>query len=139
MKIQQETIQVLERINFPNRYLDIYRLSLRSKDSPFEDYSNEEVIQVFKRLGYQYRFYKSEKFFGLKESYNSYEFVFNISLRYGRIELIWSLKKDNEKIRIGGPWNRIIKLLGENNLEIKYPTFGNYNELEELSSLAFSL
>jgi hypothetical protein len=139
MKLKLETKEILEKINFLGRYVDIYKSSLKSMDHPFESYSNDKAIQIFDNLGYRFRFYKTEKFFGLKESHNDYEFIFNISLRYGKLELIWGLKKSDQKIRLGGPWNVIVKLMGRSDLGIKKPAFSNYKELEDLLRQAFSL
>lgn len=141
MQLNEKLKNILLDINFEQSYKLISEKNLLiDGENSFENYSNNEVLSIFKSLGYLPKFKKRENFFENKERLENYEFIFNISLKYGLVELIWALKKDNELLDLGGPWSVIIRLLNDGvRTKIKKPSFKNYKDLESILKDSLSL
>ncbi len=130
---------VLRNINFEERYKNLSERYPFTNES-YEKYSNEEVLSIFESLGYKVKFDKRENFFGNKEKVKGYDFTFNISLKYGLTELIWSIRKNDKIMILGGPWSVIIRLLNDGKKSnIKKPCFRNYEDLECILKESLSL
>lgn len=129
---------ILEKISFLDRYK-----ALREKfpwtDESFEGYSNVEVLRIIETFGYEVKYDKRDGFFGIKESMGRYDFRFNISCKYGVVELIWDIVKEGERLTLGGPWGLIGDLLLGEQCNVKKPAFRNYDDLKEILKEAFSM
>ncbi|WP_025694110.1 hypothetical protein [Paenibacillus durus] len=69
----------------------------------------------------------------------SYKFQFNISLKYGLVEFIWAVWKNND-LQTGLPWGMLKQLLdGRDDEKVKKPVFRNYGDLKEILKDAFSM
>ena len=80
-------------------------------ENTFENYENEKVIAVFESLGYKARFMKKKTFIvGEVKNKNIYTFRFNISLKHGLVEFIWSARH-NGAIRAGDSWAMFVAIL----------------------------
>lgn len=86
---------------------------------------------MFKEIDYNAKFFKSEKFFQIKENEKNIEFGFNVSTEFGLCELIWSMWKDGELVNLS-TWGGISRQLHIENEVIKDPIFTNYEELKKL-------
>ncbi len=138
MELHPKIKPILEDINFLSRYKKLNQRFPLSNEA-FENYSNEEVLKIFDSLGYNFKYAKKEKFFGLKESINGFDFTFNISCKCGVLEFIWGLTKDGERFTMGGPWGLIGDLLVHGNCSIKDPSFKSYAELKEILAEALMI
>ena len=135
MELSKKDLEIFEKINLYERHSNIsnqYRF-----EETFENYSNEKVIEIVKKLGYSAKYRKKEKFFQIIETIDGIKFYFHFSLKYGKVEVImyWESKK-NKAISGGGPFSRICKLItinkGREFEKIKYARFRNYEDLKNI-------
>lgn len=138
MQLNYRLRPALEDINFLSRYRAL-RERFPYTDIIFEDYSNKEVLKIIESFGYSVKYDKRESFFGIKESINTYQFCFNINCKYGIVELIWDVIKEDKRLTLGGPWGLIGDLLIGDECDIKKPAFRNYEDLKEILKDAFSI
>ena len=100
----------LAKIDFIKRYKALSE-KFSDRENTFENYENEKVIAVFESLGYKARFMKRKLFIvGEVKNKNIYTFRFNISLKHGLVEFIWSARH-NGAIRAGDPWAMFVAIL----------------------------
>lgn len=138
MQLHDSLKPILEKINFLSRYKKLQE-QFPYSDESFEDYSNHEVLRIIESFGYQVKYNKKENFFLIKESLNGYDFCFNISCKYGILELIWDIVKEGQRLTLGGPWGLIGDLLIDGDCNLKKPAFRNYDDLKEILHEAFSM
>lgn len=137
MQLSPEIKDALENIDFINRYKNLSMKYDCDLDESFEDYDNKEVLRIFAELGYHARYDERENFFQIVDEIPSFQFRFNIRLRYGLLEFIWAVWKDGELL-IGDPWGMLKRLLGTDE-SIRLPQFCNYDELKEVLEEAFGM
>lgn len=127
MQINSLFVPILNKIDFIKRYKDLsIQFNYELKES-FEDYSRESALEIIKEFGYTVSYNKKENFYKIIERVENYKFQFNIVLKYGIVELIWTVWEDNELLQIGGPWGMIKYLLDFNEEDkVKLPVFRNY-------------
>ncbi|CAI9429304.1 DUF2513 domain-containing protein [Candidatus Ornithobacterium hominis] len=140
MQINSLFVPILNKIDFIKRYKDLsIQFNYELKES-FEDYSRESALEIIKEFGYTVSYNKKENFYKIIERVENYKFQFNIVLKYGIVELIWTVWEDNELLQIGGPWGMIKYLLDFNEEDkVKLPVFRNYEDLKEILMQAFSI
>ncbi|MBO1628473.1 hypothetical protein [Bacillus arachidis] len=107
-------------------------------DNSFENYENEKAIGIFESLGYKARYMKKENYFKVGEVKNKdiYIFRFNISLKYGFVELIWEAWHNGE-VRAGTPWDLFVKVLSNATEKVPAVCFHSYDELKEIMKIVF--
>ncbi|SCC64820.1 Uncharacterized protein BCZB5J_05526 [Bacillus cereus] len=129
----------LAKIDFIKRYKALSE-KFSDRENTFENYENEKVIAVFESLGYKARFMKKEKFFIVGEEMNKdfYTFRFNISLKYGLVEFIWSARYNGE-VRVGNSWDMFVKVLSNGSERLPAVCFHSYDELKEIMKIAFEM
>ena len=127
----------LEQIDFIKRYQDISTKIICSSDERFRTYDNNEVLVIFKELGYKAEFNKKENFFKVVDELPPFRFQFNISLKAGHTELIWGVRENSVILTCGGPWMMIKRLLDGTDENLKYPIFRNYDDLKEILKEVF--
>ncbi|MDT3427710.1 hypothetical protein J2Z22_003286 [Paenibacillus forsythiae] len=138
-QLKPEVRTTLENINFIDNYRELSEKYSFNPDDSFESYEISEVLNLFTELGYKASFDKKEKFFKIVDEIDSYKFQFNTSLRYGLVEFIWAVWKNNE-LQTGLPWGMLKQLLdGNDDDKIKKPVFRNYTDLKEILKDAFSM
>ncbi|OAK02585.1 hypothetical protein A6279_28460, partial [Bacillus wiedmannii] len=110
------------------------------RTNTFENYENEKAIEIFESLGYKARFMKKENFFIVGEVKNKdiYTFRFNISLKYGLVEFIWSARHNGE-VRVGNSWDMFVKVLSNGSERLPAVCFHSYEELKEIMKIAFEM
>ncbi|HDR6300608.1 MULTISPECIES: hypothetical protein [Bacillus] len=137
--LKPEIQEVLEKINFTERYKSLSK-QFPDRENTFENYENEKVIAVFESLGYKARFMKKENFFIVGEVKNKdiYTFRFNISLKYGLVELIWEAWHTGE-VRVGTSWAMFVDVLSNDTEKVLRPGFHSYEELKEIMKIAFEM
>ncbi|MEK8132977.1 hypothetical protein WMW72_34370 [Paenibacillus filicis] len=121
----------LEAIDFIERHRGLSSKYRADPNGRFEKYGKNEALAIFSELGYNASFNKKESFFKIVDKFPRYKFQFNVSLKYGSVELIWAVWKDELIQRSLGPWC-IIKSQLDGNFEddkIFLPIFRNYDEL----------
>lgn len=135
--LQPEIQACLTKIDFIQRYKALSKL-FPDRENTFENYENEKVIAVFESLGYKARFMKKENFFIVGEVKNKdfYTFRFNISLKYGLVEFIWSARYNGE-VRVRNSWDMFVKLLSNGSERLPAVCFHSYDELKEIMKIAF--
>ncbi|HFK1766330.1 hypothetical protein AT258_05340 [Bacillus wiedmannii] len=137
--LQPEIQACLTKIDFIQRYKALSKL-FPDRENTFENYVNEKVIAVFESLGYKARFMKKENFFIVGEVKNKdfYTFRFNISLKYGLVEFIWSARYNGE-VRVRNSWDMFVKLLSNGSERLPAVCFHSYDELKEIMKIAFEM
>ena len=140
MQINSLFVPVLNKIDFIKRYKDLSIQFNHELKESFEDYSRESALEIIKEFGYTVSYNKKENFYKIIEKVENYKFQFNIVLKYGIVELIWTVWEDNELLQIGGPWGMIKYLLDFNEEDkVRLPVFRNYEDLKEILMQAFSI
>ncbi|QIZ44479.1 hypothetical protein BHV55_23265 [Bacillus sp. RZ2MS9] len=137
--LEPEIKEVLEKIDFIQRYKALSK-QFPDRENTFENYENEKAIEVFESLGYKARFMKKENFFIVGEVKNKdfYTFRFNISLKYGLVEFIWSARYNGE-VRVGNSWGMFVKVLSNGSERLPAVCFHSYDELKEIMKIAFEM
>ncbi|CKF79668.1 hypothetical protein ACIG6B_10700 [Bacillus mobilis] len=137
--LEPEIKEVLEKIDFIQRYKALSK-QFPDRENTFENYENEKAIEVFESLGYKARFMKKENFFIVGEVKNKdfYTFRFNISLKYGLVEFIWSARYNGE-VRVRNSWDMFVKVLSNGSERLPAVCFHSYDELKEIMKIAFEM
>ena len=133
MELSKKEFEIFEKINLYERHSNIsnqYRF-----EETFENYSNDEVIEIVKKLGYSVKYRKKENFFQMIETINEMKFYFHFSLKYGLVEIIMGMM--NKKNIIGGLVPNICKKIEivkneEKEGYIKDACFRNYEDLKNI-------
>lgn len=132
--IDNRLIPVFNRLNFT----DWYRLLCENRtENTFENYTNETIVEIIEKLGFNVKYNKNENFFKYQFKSDGIETQLNISLKYGIIELILGIVFNGKRIKVGGPFGFIYKSLN-NGERIKPANFNNYEELELILEQVFS-
>ena len=136
MELSKKEFEIFEKINLYERYSNIsnqYRF-----EETFENYSNDEVIEIVKELGYSAKYRKKEKFFQIIEIIDGIKFYFHFSLEYGMVEVIIFWEYENNKdLSGGGLLSVVCKLIEiakneEKEGYIKKARFRNYEDLKNI-------
>ena len=137
--LKPEIKDVLGKIDFIERYKALAE-KFSDRENKFSDYENEKVIEVFESLGYKARYMKKENFFivGEVNDKDLYMFRFNISLKYGIVELIWAARHNGE-VRAGTPWDMFVRVLSNDTERVPTIFFHSYEELKEIMKIAFEM
>ena len=136
MELSKKELEIFEKINLYERHSNIsnqYRF-----EETFENYSNDEVIEIVKELGYSAKYRKKENFFQIIETTNKLKFYFHFSLKYGLVEIIiyWECINNKDKWG-GGTFAGICKKIEiakneEKEGYIKDARFRNYEDLKNI-------
>lgn len=126
---------ILQEMDFVNTYNELSKKYTQSKG--FKDYKNEEIQKVFSDLGYKPKFQRQGNFYSFIETPRNFKLTFNINLKYGGVELIWSGTYNEGLLAYGGPWGAISDKISGLDAPIHLPVFRTYDELREI--LAFVL
>ena len=136
MELSKKELEIFEKINLYERHSNIsnqYRF-----EETFENYSNDEVIEIVKELGYSAKYKKKENFFQIIETINEMRFYFHFSLKYGLVEIIMYWECINNKDKWGGgTFAGICKKIEiakneEKEGYIKKARFRNYEDLKNI-------
>lgn len=139
MQLDFDVKMAIEKINFIERYRGLSSKYSFELNESFEHYDNNNVLDVFDRLGYKAIFNKKENFYKVVDELSWGKMQFNISLKYGVVELIWSIWK-GEKLCAGGTWSMLkVQYDGVDDDKIRKPVFRNYIDLEEILAEAFAI
>lgn len=130
--LTDKSLEIFNEINLFERFKTI---SLSYQNEPMSDYSNEKVNDILESTGIDFKYFKSEGFYGVKFLEKGYDIRFNLSFKYGIVEPIMWAKNTDTKEQFGGVFSRLIKLIQklnneENIIKIMYPKFSNYEELK---------
>lgn len=98
----------------------------------------DEVMSIIRDLGYSPLFNAREKFYKIKEQFDTFTFGFHIILRDGMADLVWVVRENGELL-LGAPWGIYSRRLIDVNYRIKKPVFGTYEDLEEILKTAFGM
>ncbi len=138
MQLKQATKTALEKINFIERYKTLSNKYAFDLKEAFERYDINEVLNIIDGLGYKASYNKSENFFKIVEKTPEFKFQFNISLKYGLVELIWAIWMGKEYFD-GSNWVMLKRLLDGMDENLRDPRFRNYVELKEILEIALSI
>jgi len=139
MQLDFDVKMAIEKINFIERYRGLSSKYSFKLNESFEHYDNNNVLAVFNRLGYKAIFNKKENFYKVVDELSWGKMQFNISLKYGVVELIWSIWK-GENLCAGGTWSMLkVQYDGVDDDKIRKPVFRNYIDLEEILAEAFAI
>ncbi|MCK6207116.1 hypothetical protein KZX50_16865 [Bacillus infantis] len=137
--IEPEIKDVLVKIDFVKRYKSL-AMKFSNKENKLSKFENGKVLDVFESLGYKARYMKKEDFFIVGEVKNKeiYTVKFNVSLKYGVVELIWSARH-NGVVKAGDPWDMFVRLMTNDTETIPVMFFQSYEELQEIMKIAFGM
>ncbi|HEX9059203.1 MAG TPA: hypothetical protein VF941_03395 [Clostridia bacterium] len=138
MQLKQATKTALEKINFIERYKALSNKYAFDLKEAFERYDINEVLNIIDGLRYKASYNKSENFFKIVEKTHKFKFQFNISLKYGLVELIWAIWRGKEYFD-GSSWVMLKRLLDGTDENLRDPRFRNYVELKEILEIALSI
>ena len=139
MQLHPDLLLALNQINFLPRYEKIINQSSSSIEECLHSYSVEEVKTLIVSYGYKVSFNKKENFFKILEEADYYQFQFNISLRYGAVELIWDIMKEGKRLEFGwGSWGSVSDIM-EPAKKLKTPVFSSYEVLKEILNQVLSI
>ncbi|GAB3719930.1 hypothetical protein GCM10027592_63470 [Spirosoma flavus] len=139
MQLHPDLKYALDGISFRKQYKQIVKRFSFDISESFEDYSPNEVLKIINEFGYETKFIKRENFFKISEVIQPFQFQFNISLKYGVVELIWDILKDNQRLHFGwGTWGSVSDILDDSE-KLKNPIFRNYEDLLDILKEAFSI
>ena len=135
--------ELFKGINFAERFAEI------SKRHPIEpEYDLLERLdfdltkEILESFGYKIRYFRGENFFRATEKREGYEFRFNIILKWGGTELIWSVFHQKQLIReASDTWLTAYESLTGCKWEDvpNYPYYHDYDEMEEVLKECFEL
>lgn len=125
-------------INFTDRY------KVLSDSYQFNDNDNildhKIVSNLILDLGYKSTYNKAHTFYKIIEVFNMFKTQFNISIKYGNVELIWGLWYNDNLIRNAcGPWAQIYEFVLESDQRILDPKYRNYEDLKNVLKEAFNI
>ncbi len=142
MKLDSFEYSIYENIEI----IEKYKLLSKKYQSDEEfNYSNKDVLNLIAKLNQKAKFVRKNNFFKVENKVKGIKFYINISLKYNLVELIigaTDILKDT--FITGGSFGWICKdfeiAQGINvNENIKKPSFGNYEELENILGVAFEI
>jgi hypothetical protein len=130
--------KILLNVNFFDKYKKIIE-EYPESEKGFENYSIEIVSNIIGKLGYNYKYFKSENFFRVFELIHNYNFWIHISLRYGLVDLMLYVKLNNKILTPCGSFNWLVLDIGLSELPLPLPCFTNYDELNEILVKGFAI
>ncbi len=141
MEIDENLRSTLKTIDFISRYKALSEEYSFALNQSFENYSNDNVLNIISSMGYSVKYIKNGNFFKIVELYGRYKFQFHLSLKYGVVELIWAVWHEAVILQIGGPWGMTKRLLdGEKEEDkVRLPVFRNYDDLQKILEDAFGI
>jgi hypothetical protein len=138
MELNKKLKEVLAAIDFTSRYKHI------STKHQYTDNSIklevDSVLLMLSELGYVFKYIKSESFFKLLVKHAPFQLQFNISLKYGNVELIWDVLENGQRLSLGlGTWSNISSLLLDDGKKVLMPKCRNSDDLREILKEALSI
>ena len=137
--MDQKTIQILNSIHFAERYKKLYKQYSFNFNESFNNYDNQYILKLLQEVGYiDIKYQKRENFFQSIKKVGLYRFEHKIKTKYGIVELIWDVMKNNQYFTGNSFSNLEYELL---NLEERHPLpiFRNYEDLREILTIAFQM
>lgn len=137
-----EEIDIYKRVNIYDRYKAI--VDENESVSRLEHPNKSEVENLIRELGYEVRYYAKEKFYQVSQKEIEAEFLFNIILRYGRVEPVFFAVSTRNDTKIGSVLMRICKQLDmakgiERPKSLGAATFSSYEDLKVILESLFCL
>jgi len=135
--MEDQIKKTLHEINFIDRYILLIE-KYKNVDKPFQNYDNDKVLKLIQDIGFQATYNAKENFFAIKVKRNKILFQLNISLNYALVELILSIFDNGKICKIGGPFDYVIRLISEVDIN-GIPSFDSYETLNEIFIEVFKL
>jgi hypothetical protein len=136
MEIDNNLRNILYKIDFVNRYEKIIE-SNQFLDNNFL-IDNHKVLELLKELGYIFKYSNNSNFYKLIQREVNFHFQFNMSLKYGNVELIWDILRNKDRLYFGlGGWSSVMDILiGKRCL---MPKYRSYEDLREILKEVFAI
>jgi len=107
--------------------------------STLEKYEVNKVLDLFKGLGYEVKYDSNESFFFTKITRGRYTIQLNISIKYGVVECILAVYRENKLLSPGGPFGKVIRQV-DNGIDLRgKPFFDSYETLNIILIDSFSI
>lgn len=137
--LEQKMKDYIERVGLVEKYRNLSEKYRTPSKQEMERVDIEVIKNMIQALGYKVKYFKGEQFFKVIVKQNKeIEMGYNISVKYGVVELIMWIREKGEYIG-GGPVGFLIsQYTGEETL-IKYPKFSSYEELKDILTYMFDL
>ncbi len=124
--------------NATERYMQLSKRYQVAIDEQYEDYEIKRVLEIIDGLGFKATHDTKENFFKIVFREQNYKFQLNISLKYGEVDLIWCVWKEQELIE-GSPLGVLVKWDIGSDKHIFRPAFRNDEELGQLLAEAIQM
>ena len=137
--MDKQMVEVLNNIHFAERYKKLYKQYSFKFNESFSNYDNQRVLELLQTVGYtDVKHQKRENFFQSVKKVGVYRFEHKIKTKYGVVELIWDVMKNNLYYMGNSFSNLEFELL---NLEERHalPIFRNYEDLRGILTIAFQM
>lgn len=137
-ELKPEIINVLQKINFIERYDELVN-TYKLKETSMEKIDKDKIFEILSDLGYEAKYYKSEKFFQLKsQQIENYSFGFHLAFPYGNVEFIW-IVSDKEELLLGSPCSGYKKRILKGDYKYPCPRCDNYEEVKKVLEIGFQI
>ena len=137
--MDKQVVEILNKINFVERFnelCDQYAFDLKES---FENYDNQRVLEILHEVGYMTpKHMKRENFFQSVKKVAAYRFEHKIKTKYGIVELIWDVMKDN-KYYMGNSFSNLERYFYHPSEMHPLPIFRNYEDLRGILTIAFQM
>ena len=141
MELNPKIKQVLEEINFVNRY-EILSKEFNSTRTSLQEMltyiDGETVMDIVIELGYDIKFNRKDKFFYVDENIEDFKFSFRFVLDGGLMDFIF-VAWEKDKLLVGSPWGIYSRLLINPDYQIMKPVYGDYDDLDEILKVGFEI
>ena len=141
MELNPKIKQVLEEINFVNRY-EILSKEFNSTRTSLQEMltyiDGETVMDIVIELGYDINFNRKDKFFYVDENIEDFKFSFRFVLDGGLMDFIF-VAWEKDKLLVGSPWGIYSRLLINPDYQIMKPVYGDYDDLDEILKVGFEI
>ena len=101
------------------------------------DLSKEDILNYVLDVNPLFKYYRKERFYGLKESKETYQFIFNFSVKSNFVEPIVYCRSEYNDFEIGGSLINVCRLLRMQDDSpavdlLPYPVFNTEIEFKKL-------
>lgn len=135
MKPPDQLIAILKNIDFPNRYKKL--VDQHQTAHPFVDYAAKEAKAIIQILGYEVTYNRKEDFYKVLYVGPGWHLQLNTRLKYGAVEFILDLYRENEDEHQGGNFGYLYRTMAD--FRLFKPLFADYRELETILKVGLSI
>ncbi|MCR4677341.1 MAG: hypothetical protein K5679_01165 [Lachnospiraceae bacterium] len=135
---KKDILYTLQTINFLEKYRYLVKQYKNSFPEIMPKIDKKRVYEIISKLGFVPG-YKGDSFRLKNEKFGNISFEMTFKLKYAILDPSLIVFEEGELI-YGGPWLKLVReLVGDVDYMAGKPTFGSYEELEEMLSIVFAI